>query len=153
MDYKFELAEKPAQPVLSMRTKTAVENLPQELGKAYGIIIQYLNEIGEKPSEEVAFAAYYNMDMQDLDVEMGFSVAKPLAGKGEIQASEIPAGKQVSYLYKGPYHQMEPVYTAMMAWISKNSYTPTGTAYEFYYNSPMDVAESELLTKIVLPLK
>lgn len=152
MNYKFELTDQPAQPVLSIRTRTAVGNLPQELGKAYGAIIQYLNEIGEKPSE-AAFAGYYNMDMENLDVEMGFTVAKPLAGKGEIQASEIPAGKQVSCFYKGPYSQMEPVYNDMMQWINENGHTPTGVSYEFYYNSPMDVPESELLTKIVFPLK
>jgi len=44
-----------------------------------------LNELGEKPLE-AAFAAYYNMDMENLDVEMGFPVAKPLAGRGEIKA-------------------------------------------------------------------
>ncbi len=152
MDYKFELSEQPAQPVLSMRTRTAVGNLPQELGKAYGAIIAYLNEIGEKPVE-AAFSAYYNMDMSDLDVEMGFPVSKPLAGKGEIKAGEIPAGKQVSCMYKGPYKKMEPVYNAIMQWINENGYTPTGVAYEFYYNSPMEVPESELLTKVVFPLK
>ena len=152
MDYKFELSEQPVQPVLSMRTRTAVGNLPQELGKAYGSIIQYLNEIGEKPLE-AAFAAYYNMDMENLDVEMGFPVPKPLAGKGEIKSSEIPAGKQVSCFYKGPYSQMEQVYNAMMQWINVNGHTPTGVSYEFYYNSPMDVPESELLTKIVFPIK
>lgn len=152
MSYKFELTEASAQSVLSLRKRTAVENLPQELGKAYGVILQYLNEIGEKPLE-AAFAGYYNMDMNDLDVEMGFPVGKPIEGRGEIQANEIPAGKQVSYLYKGPYNQMEPVYNAMMEWINANGYIPTGIAYEFYYNSPMDVPESELLTKIIFPLK
>lgn len=152
MNYKFELTEQPAQPILSMRTRTTVGNLPQELGKAYGAIIQYLNEIGEQPLE-AAFAAYYNMDMENLDVEMGFPVSKPLVGKGEIKSSEIPAGKQVSFMYKGPYYQIEPVYNAMAQWINENGYTPTGVAYEFYYNSPMDVPESELLTKIVFPLK
>ncbi|RYD03612.1 hypothetical protein N752_18740 [Desulforamulus aquiferis] len=93
MDYKFELNEQQAQPVLSMRTRTAVGNLPQELGKAYHTIINYLNELGEKPFE-APFAAYYNMDMEDLDVEMGFPVAKPLPGKGEIKSSEIPAGSR-----------------------------------------------------------
>jgi len=114
MDYKFKLNEQPAQPVLSMRTITSVGNLPQELGKAYGAIIEYLNEIGEKPLD-AAFAAYYNMDMENLDVEMGFPVSKPVAGKGGIKAGEIPAGKQVSYLYKGPYNGMEPVYNAMIS--------------------------------------
>lgn len=152
MNYKFELTEQPAQPVLSIRTRTAVGNLPQELGKAYGAIIAYLNEIGEKPLE-AAFAAYYNMDMEDLDVEMGFPVPKPLVGKGEIKSSEIPAGKQVSCFYKGPYNQMVPAYNAMTQWINENGYSPTGVSYEFYYNSPLEVPESELLTKIVFPLK
>ena len=152
MDYKFELTEQPSQPVLSMRTRTAVGNLPQELGRAYQAIIAYLDELGEKPSGP-AFAAYYNMDMENLDVEMGFLVAKPIDGKGEIKTSEIPAGKQVAYLYKGTYTAMEPVYNAMMQWINENSYTPVGVAYEFYYNSPLGVPESELLTKIVFPLR
>ncbi|WP_031516236.1 GyrI-like domain-containing protein [Desulfofalx alkaliphila] len=153
MSNEFVLEEKQAQPVLSIRTRTAVDKLPQELGKAYEAIIQYLNELGEKPAEPVAFAAYYNTDMQDLDVEMGFPVSKPLKGKGEIKSGEIPAGKQVSCMYKGSYSKVEPVYQAMMQWISEKGYTPTGVAYEFYYNSPMDVPESELLTKIVFPIK
>ena len=35
MDYKFEVNEQPARPVLSMRTVTSVDKLPQELGRAY----------------------------------------------------------------------------------------------------------------------
>lgn len=152
MSYKFQVTEQPARPVLSIRTRTSVENLPQELGKAYGAIINYLNEIGEQPLA-FAFAAYYNMDMEDLDVEMGFPVPKSIPGKGEIKSGEIPAGKQVFYLHKGPYHAMEPAYHAMMQWIEENGYTPTGVSYEFYYNSPGEVDESELLTKIMFPLK
>lgn len=151
MEYQIELTDQPGQPVLSMRTRTSVRNLPQELGKAYGAIIQYLNEIGEKPLE--AFAAYYNLDMENLDVEMGFLVPKPLPGKGEIKAGEIPAGKQVSCMHKGPYQKMDTAYNAITQWINENGHTPTGVSYEFYYNSPMEVPESELLTKIVFPLK
>lgn len=150
--YKFQVTEQPAQPVLSVRKRTSVGNLPQELGKAYGAIIEYLNEIGEQPLN-VAFAAYYNMDMENLDVEMGFPVPKVLPGKGEIKTGEIPAGKQVFYLHKGSYNTMEPAYHAMMQWIEENGYIPTGVSYEFYYNSPGEVDESELLTKIMFPLK
>ena len=152
MQYKFEVAEQAAQPVLSIRSRTSVEKLPQKIGEAYGSIMQYLNEIGEQP-QEAPFVAYYNMDMEDLDVEMGFPVAKPTTGRGEINLGEIPTGKQVSYLYKGPYKEMEPVYNAMMQWMAENGHTPTGVGYEFYYNSPNEVPESELLTRIVFPLK
>lgn len=152
MDYKIELTDQPAQPILAMRKRTPVGSLPQVLGEAYGAIIQYLAEIGVKPSG-VAFAAYYNMDMEDLDVEMGFTVEKPLEGKGEIKAGEIPAGQQVSSTYKGPYEKMAPVYEAMTQWMTAGGHIPTGVSYEFYYNSPMEVPQSELLTKIVFPLK
>lgn len=152
MGYQFELTDEKEQTVLSVRTRTAVGNLPQEFDKAYSAIIQYIEEIGEK-TEGPAFAAYYNMDMEDLDIEMGFLVPKPIAGKNEIQAGKIPAGKQVSLMYQGPYTEMAPVYEAMAAWVGENGHVPTGVSYEFYYNSPMEVPESELLTKIVFPLK
>lgn len=152
MGYEFELIDEKEQAVLSMRIRTAVGNLPQEFGRVYGGIIQYLEDIGEK-TEGPAFGAYYNMDMENLDVEIGFIVPKPIAGKGEIQSGKIPAGKQVSCLYQGPYAETAPVYDAMMAWIGENGQTPTGVSYEYYYNSPAEVPESELLTRIVFPLK
>ena len=102
MDYNFELSEKPAQPTLSIRTRTRLADLPQVIGEAYGAIIEYLNEIKEAPAG-APFTAYYNLDMEDLDVEMGFPVAKQLAGKDRIKPGAIPAGKQLAYLYKGSY--------------------------------------------------
>ncbi|MFY9541420.1 MAG: GyrI-like domain-containing protein [Dethiobacteria bacterium] len=111
-----------------------------------------MDELGEKPVE-AAFAGYYNMDMQNMEVEIGFVMTKHLPGKGEIKAGEIPAGRQLSYLFKGPYKEVTPVYNAMMKWVQENGCTPTGVAYEFYYNSPQEVPESELLTKIIFPLK
>jgi len=152
MDYQFEVSEPQARPALAIRTRSAASNLPKELGKAFGTIYQYLLEIGETAAG-AAYTAYYNMDMQDLDVEIGFVVAKPLPGRDEIRASEIPGGKQVSYMYKGPYNKMEPVYQAMTEWMAANQYIPTGVAYEFYYNSPDQVPETELLTKIVFPVQ
>ncbi|MZP30655.1 AraC family transcriptional regulator [Heliobacterium undosum] len=152
MDCAIELSEQPSRPVLYIRARTAVGNLPQVLGKAYSEIIAYLNELGEAPAD-AAFAAYYNMDMENLDVEIGFPVAKPLAGKGDIQAGEIPAGRQVSSLYKGPYSKMEPFYAAMSRWMSENNITPTGVVYEFYYNCPAEVPEEELLTKVAFLVK
>ncbi|MGE5483701.1 MAG: GyrI-like domain-containing protein [Ignavibacteriales bacterium] len=152
MDYRFEIEETVAQPALSMRTVTSVGNLPQELGKAFHAIVSYLDELGEKPVE-AAFAGYHNMDMENLDVEMGFPVQKTLPGKGQIVSSEIPAGRKATCLYKGPYQEMKPVYDAMTKWMGENGHQPTGVVYEFYYNSPMEVPESELLTKIVFLLR
>ena len=149
---KIELNEQKAQPILSIRVKTSLENLPKLIGESYHKIAGYLNELGEQPAD-VPFTAYHNLDMQNMDVEMGFPVSKPLPGKEDIEAGEIPQGKIVSYMYKGLYSEMEPVYNEIFKWINEKGYQPTGVYYEYYYNSPDEVPESELLTRIVIPLK
>ena len=152
MYFKFEVIDTQEQPVLSLRTVTAVENLPQVIGKSYDSIIKYLNELGKQPAD-VPFVAYYNMDMQALNVEIGFPVEKGVEGRGEIVLSSIPAGKKAICMYKGAYSEMEPAYDALTKWIGDNGYKATGIVYEFYYNSPVDVPESELLTKIMFLLE
>ena len=148
MDNKIELIETAEQPVLSVKKVTSVTNLPQEIGSAYHTIMDYLAELGEQPVD-VPFTAYYNMDMENLEIEMGFPVGKKIAGKGEIISNVIPAGKKVTCLYKGPYKDMVPTYEAINKFITDNGYKPSGVVYEYYFNSPMEVPESNLLTKIV----
>ncbi len=76
-----------------------------------------------------------------------------MPAKGDIKTGKIPAGKQLSYFHKGSYKELGSVYKEMMQWIQKSDYTPVGLAYELYYNSPEKVSESDLLTKIIFPLK
>lgn len=121
------------------------------MGSAYGLIMKYLSEIGEYPSG-VPYAAYYNMDMQDLDVEAGFPVSKALPGKNEIMTGEILAGKHAACLHTGPYCESVPAYEALTQWVKDNGYTPTGVAFEFYLNDPAQTPESDLRTRIVFPL-
>ena len=147
----FVVVRTPTQPTLTIRTHTSVDKLPQLIGASYASIAQYLEELGEIVAD-VPFVGYYNMDMQNLDVEIGFPVSKALPGKGNIKASEIPEEKVVFCMYLGSYSEMEPVYTEMMKWIDDNGYQPLGSAYEQYYNGP-EQPENELLTKIVMPIK
>lgn len=149
---KIELSEQKAQPILSIRTKTSLENLPKLIGDNYHRIAGYLEELGEKPAD-VPLTAYYNLDMQNMDVEMGFPVAKPLPGKDDIKAGVTMAGKAALSMYKGLYSEMEPVYNEIFKWIAEKGYQPKGVYYEYYYNSPGEIPESELLTRIIIPLE
>ena len=152
MSYECEIKEQSDQPVLSIRTRTPVQDIPQVLGKAYGAIAQYLGELGEQ-SAGPPFAAYYNMDMQNLDIEIGFPVSVKLPGKGDIEASKIPSGKVATCLYTGPYSEIEPAYNAISQWIEDNGYKPTGVVYEMYLNDPAQTPPQELKTQILFPLK
>ena len=51
MRLDLELSEQEEQPVLYIRTRTALSGLPKVIGNAYGAIINYLTEIGEQPAD------------------------------------------------------------------------------------------------------
>ena len=94
----------------------------------------------------------HNMDMQDLDLEIGFPFVQPLKGEGEVLAGEIPAGKAAECLHVGPYDQLGAAYEALQKWMMTNGYTPSGVAYEFYLNDPQSTPAAELQTKVMFPL-
>jgi len=152
MSYRCEVKEQATQPALSIRTRTSVENLPHVLGEGYGTVAQYLGELKKQPSG-APFAIYYNMDMQDLDIEFGFPVKEGIEGKDNIQVSSTPGGKVATCLYVGPYNEIEPAYNALMKWADDNKYETTGVAYEVYLNDPAQTPPQELKTQIGFVLK
>ncbi len=152
MSYKCEVREQSSQPALSIRTRTSVEDLPQVFGQAYGTIAQYLGELGEQPVGP-PFAAYYSMDMQDLDVEIGFPVSRNLPGRADIKASEMVGGKVATCLHTGPYSEIEQAYNALLRWIEDNGYEATRVAYEVYLDDPAQEPPQELRTQILFPLR
>ncbi|OQY41540.1 MAG: AraC family transcriptional regulator [Anaerolineaceae bacterium 4572_78] len=152
MAYTCDLVERPTQPTLSIRTSSAVQDLPDVLGQSYGAISQYLAVLGESPAG-APFVGYYNMDMQDLDIEIGFPVSKELSGKGNIQTSEIQGGKFAATLHIGSYGEIESAYDALSRWMNENGHDSIGVSYEIYLNDPTRVQPNELQTKILFPLK
>lgn len=149
--YPCEIREQAAQHVLSIRFRAPVQDLPTHFGRIYGSIMQYMGTLGGQDTG-AAFAVYYNMDMQDMDVEAGFPVTKPLPGKGDIQAREIPAGTVAICHYTGPYENMRPAYDQLTQFAQNEGYTIGGPIYEFYLNGPDEVPPEELKTDIVFPV-
>lgn len=152
---KIALGEQLSQPALSIKAKVFEKDLPNHVEKSYEKIISYLNEQGEKPNG-APFIRYYNIDTENLrgngtwDMEVGFPVSKVLPEKGEIKPAMILKGKTISCIYKGAYTGLGEAYSKLAEWINKNEYHSMKISYEYYYNSPADVPEEELLTKIVL---
>ena len=152
MSYEIKILELPDQPTLSIRATQPVGDLPQFFGRVYGSIMQYLTEIGQTPVG-MPFAAYYNLDMQHLDVEAGFPVDKALPERGEIKSSSIPGGKFISTIHVGSYESAETAYNAMTEWAKQNGLEPTGVAYEYYLNDPNQDPPVQPQTEIRYPLK
>ena len=152
MTYQCEIQEFPTRPTLSIRTRTTIERLPEVIGKSFAAIGQAIGRTGEFPAGP-PFAAYYNTDMQDLDVELGFPVSHMLPGAGDVQASEIPAGKFALCIHVGPYNEIETAYHALTAWVKEKGHKTSGVAYEFYLNDPAEIPPEALQTQIAFPLE
>ncbi len=152
MAYHCELVEQQARPTLVVRKRAAVERLSEVLGPAWGEVMACAEKTGATPSD-APFVAYHNMDMQDLDLEIGFTFARPLEGNGDVRAGETPEGKTVQCLHMGPYDQVGAAYGAIEAWISERGLQHAGPAYEFYLNDPFEVPEDQIQTRVVVPVR
>ena len=152
MTYSCELVDQQAQRTLVVRTRAAVERLPHVLGPAWGQVMACAKKAGATPSD-APYIAYHNMDMQDLDLEIGFAFAQPLAGEGDVQAGEIPAGQAAQCVHVGPFDQMGAAYEALQAFVAGRGLQPSGPSYEYYLDDPDEVPLEQLRTRVVMPVR
>lgn len=111
---------------------------------------EYLSSIDSLFGGE-PIVCFHNMDLEHLDVEIGFPVANHINGSKEIKANLMPSQRIVSAIDLGPYEQQDPTLEDIFTWIQQNGYEMQGTIYYQYLNDTNRPA-SEFLTKMILPI-
>lgn len=152
MEYKPTVETLPQQHTASVRTRTPVTELSRVLGESYARVMAAVQQSGTQISGP-PFALYHNMDMDDLDIEIGFIVKEAVSVAEEVDAGEIPAGQYATCVHTGSYETIEAAYTALGEWVASQSYTTEGKAYELYLNDPGETPPEALETKILFPLQ
>lgn len=147
-----ELLEQPAQPALTIRTWATLQELPGVIGQTLGSLKQYLAEHGRQPCGP-PFVAYHNMDMQNLDLEIGIPVEERFEGQGAIRPSCIPGGRLAACTFTGPSQDLARAYAALARLVERRGLRATGVAYELYLNDPQTTPPQQLQTRILFPLK
>jgi effector-binding domain-containing protein len=148
----MEIVMKAEQKTACIRARTPVSGLAREMGAAYGEIMMHLGKQGIQPAG-APYALYHNMDMNDLDVEMGFPVASPFTAAGRMTPGTIPGGRTAVGMHKGPYDQIEGTYKALAAFMQEQKVVPLGPAFEVYLNDPQTTKPQDLLTEVNFPLR
>lgn len=152
MEYTCERIDLPGQPTLAVRSRAPVDQLNVVLGPLWGKVMAHASSLPATPAGP-PYVAYHNMDMQDLDLEVGFPFGEALPGSGDVVAGEIPAGPAVQTIHRGPYENISEGYVALRSWLEEHGHEPAGPAYEHYLNDPAEVAPEELLTRLVWPIR
>lgn len=137
---------------LGIRTHCAQKDLSVVIPQTHQKIAPYFVELGKPPTEPF-YVAYFNMDMDNLEVEIGFITVDQLPGRDEIASGTIGGGKAVSCLYTGAYRLLNTAHEAAHQFIGAYGYQPAGAAYEIYLNDPADTPEAELKTQVVVMIK
>lgn len=147
---KINLIEQPEQHVLSIRTTIHFNNYTNTAKETYAVIMEYAVCNGILLSGG-PFVGYHNVDLENLDIEMGFPVAKPILGNDVIKGYTIPARKVVSGIFLGAYEDTDPLMYEIMQWIEEHGYEQQGVIYNYYLNDD-NRNVNELLTQIVVPI-
>ncbi|MCL2643111.1 MAG: GyrI-like domain-containing protein [Candidatus Bathyarchaeota archaeon] len=151
----IEIINKEAEIAVAVKFE-AVEftKMAEIMQDGYQKIMDYVAKCG-KQLAGAPYCKYTNgsADFMKWDIELGFPVSEPLPEQGEIYMSKTCAGKAITAMHKGAYKDIEKTYAPMMQYLAENKLESTGVYYDYYISNPADTPESELLTKVVFPIK
>lgn len=96
------------------------------------------------------------MNLENLDVEVGFPVAKHtvfnhMDEENEILKKIVPTQKIITAIDLGPYELQDLTLEELFLWAKDRGYELHGDIYYQYLND-LNRPESEYLTKMMLPI-
>jgi len=148
----ISLIQQPACHTLTIRkTINFMTEFSEFASCSFDKITKHLDNLNELPGG-APIDCFHNMDLGNLDVEIGFPVANHLSGKDDIDANTLPSQKAVTAIDLVPYEKQDPMLEELFAWIQSNGYEMQGEVYYQYLNDA-ERPENELLTRMILPIK
>jgi AraC family transcriptional regulator len=150
------IVEVAARQVLGMKKTGTYTLIPELLMKVYEFTVKRNIEVTGPPlflcheiTPEAVIAAN---EKGTATVEVAWPVSGSVKGNREIKFYELPGGKMVHTVHRGPYESCEPTYNNLFAWIETNGLQISGPIREVYPNDPREVKPEEIITEIFVPV-
>ncbi len=149
----YAIVARPAQSVASIRVKCSPQEISATLAVVLPEIMAHLNASGAKMTG-VPFSRYHAFGAAEIDLEAGLPVAKPIAEKGRVKNSELPAGRTVTAWHIGPYEQLGDAHRSLQAYLEANRLKSRGGPWEVYWTDPGMVTDpSKWRTQLFMPIE
>jgi effector-binding domain-containing protein len=97
-----------------------------------------------------AYAEYFGMPTDTVDVEIGFGITKASEIEGLV-VTEHPATRAVVGTHVGSYDQLPEAYGELMPWLEMEEHELAPSMFELYLSEP-DEEPARTVTKLVFPL-
>ena len=127
----------------------------EDMGDLIGEIVDWMmNQNVEMTGPP--YSAYYTSPAEVAPEDMQYEMGVPFLGEaseaGKVKIKNMPAQQVLSALHKGPYNEVGSVYEILMNKVIEDGYQMTSAPLEIYFNSPMEVPETDLLTEVQFPV-
>lgn len=154
MGYEVQVKEVSAQHVAVVRKHASMATIGQDVQSGFAAIVQAASSAGV-PIAGMPFLVMFDVidEGSEGDIEIGFPVAKPFPGAGEVEGREDPPTTVASTVHRGPYDEVGPAYQAIQDWIHEHGHEIAGPPRELYLNDPREAGEDETLTEIRFPIR
>jgi effector-binding domain-containing protein len=117
-------------------------------------------DLGGTPAGPI-YARYHEFGPERADIEFGIPVAAPVANlrplaecePGEVGAGELPGGPAAITVHIGAYPKLGAAYERLREWMAAHGHEPGVGPWEIYINDPTEVAEADLRTEVIWPVR
>lgn len=152
MDYKVRIVHEPARNLAVMTFHSTVAQLPEQMGRAFREVTDYLHRHGAPPAGPAV--AYYEMVEDGFLVAAGFTVPRELPAEGDVVPLQLPDVEVATTTHLGAYDRLSEAYDALKqgAAAQGREVEETGGMWEEYWSGPETPAE-EARTEVFWPLR
>lgn len=128
-------------------------NIASKVVEGYNLIEQEMNLIGTSAGGPQGMI-YYSTDPGNFKFETVRLISNmPTKTPKTCQIVVLEASYMLVYNYIGPYEDTYKVYEVIRKYMNDNYLEQTGPTREFYPPAPPDAEPSQLLTRILVPVK
>lgn len=157
LELKKEIKNIPARNVIYIRL-TGDYKL-NDYGGTWGRLWQFVKEQNLPMGECTPYCIYHDdpkvTPTNKLRTDVCMLLSVTATPKGDVGFKQLPAGRYATFLYKGPYDNLQAVYdTIYSKYLPEMECTLRDEASgELYLNDPSCTAPEELLTEIYIPIE
>jgi AraC family transcriptional regulator len=152
-----EIVELDAKTVLYVRGKGAYD--PNFFESAYTQMWGEVIKQGISQTDIEHIALYLNdpqvTEEENIRYDICLGISTPAVPNGNVEMKEIEGGKFLKFTYTGEYHKLPAAYDKIYGELLAESGLETRANFslEIYVNSPCQVAPTELITEIYVPVE
>jgi len=154
---EITLVDVAALQVLGMKKTGTYQLIPELLMKTYEFAVTRKIKVTGPPlflCHEITPEAVMQANEQGTaTVEVAWPVSGTVEGNRDMNVYELPGGKMVHTVHKGPYESSEPTYRKLFSWIETRGFQISGPIREVYPNDPRIVKPEEIITEIFVPVR